>query len=49
MEEYIIAMMSLIFVQNMWELKKMFQINERLAKVEAKFEVMKNDKQKERK
>lgn len=41
MEEFIIAMMALIFAQNLWELKKMFQINERLATVEAKLQVMK--------
>jgi len=31
-----IAMMSLIFSLNMFQLKKIFDINERLAKLEAK-------------
>jgi len=39
MDGLVMGMFGLIFAQNMWLLKKMFDVNERLARVEAKIKV----------
>jgi len=39
MDGLVMGMFALIFGQNMWLLKKMFDVNERLARVEAKIKV----------